>query len=266
MRVAFGEGFGNAWSGMISDDSVYRDSNGSNQSRGFHIDVENNTISNSGWYSEGSVQSILYDIYDSTNETGDSVSLGFTPIYNALIGAQKVTPAFTSIFSFGTAIKSENAAAGVDIDALLTVQGIIGSNIDLYGSTETNDAGGSVHVLPVYTEASLNITTPERCSINTYSTGNKLSVYRFFRFTAASDANYTFSVASSAGSQVTGDPDLFIYKQGGLINRFDTVGTTETGTTALTAGDYVFSIAHYPNYGNKAGQGTACFTVTITQD
>lgn len=266
MRVAFGEGFGNAWSGIISDDSFYRDSSGSSQSVGFHLDVENNDITNSGWYSEGSIQSILYDIYDSSNEVGDSVSLGFAPIYNVLIGAQKITPALTSIFSFGTAIKSDNASARADIDSLLVAQNIVGSTMDIYGSTENNNAGGSTHVLPVYTEASLNIATPERCSINTYSTYNKLSVSRFFRFTAPSIGSYTITATPSAGSLVTEDPDIFFYKQGSLTNKFEVVGTTETGTTSLFAGDYVFSIVHFPNYGNKTGQGTACFTVTITQN
>ena len=60
-RVALGEGFGNALSGMMTDDPFYRDSLGSAQSQGFFINVENNNNENEGWYNEGSTQSILYD-------------------------------------------------------------------------------------------------------------------------------------------------------------------------------------------------------------
>lgn len=267
MRVAFGEGFGNAWSGIISDDSFYRDSSGSDQGLGFSINVESNSGSNPGWYSESSVQSILYDIYDADNEAGDSVNLGFAPIYNVLIGAQKITPALTSIFSFGTLIKSENASASADIDTLLSAQGIVGSTMDIYGSTETNDVGGSPHILPVYTSVATNgIASAERCSINTYSTYNKLSVSRFFHFTASSAGSYTITANPSAGSLVTEDPDIFLYKQGILIDTFEAFGTVETGTKQLASGDYTFAITHYPNYGAESGQGTACFTATITQN
>lgn len=267
IRVAFGEGFGNAWSGIISDDSFYRDSSGSDQGEGFSINVESNSGSNPGWYSESSVQSILYDIYDADNEAGDSVNLGFAPIYNVLTGAQKITPAFTSIFSFGTLIKSENASASADIDTLLSAQGIIGSTMDIYGSTETNDVDGSSHILPVYTSVATNgIASAERCSINTYSTYNKLSVSRFFHFTASSAGSYTITANPSAGSLVTEDPDIFLYKQGVLIDKFEASGTAETGTKQLDSGDYTFAITHYPNYRAESGQGTACFTATITQN
>ena len=100
MRVAFGEGFGNAWSGVITDDSFYRDSRNTSQAQGFSINVENNSVTNEGWYNEGSVQSILYDIYDTVDDGVDNVSLGFQPIYDVLVGSQKTTEAFTSIFSF----------------------------------------------------------------------------------------------------------------------------------------------------------------------
>jgi len=269
MRVAFGEGFGNAWSGIISDNSYYRDSSGDNQGLGFYINVENNSNTNAGWYSEGSVQSILYDIYDSTNESGDASSLGFQPIYDVLIGAQKNTPAFASIFSFIEALKTENPASEAAIDTLLSNQSIIGSTIDLYGSTENNNAGNADHVLPVYTLLTTDgVTSEERCSINTYSTYNKLSVSRFYRFSAATTGSYTITATPSGANATVSDPVMILLKQGEEIAYEDKRygGTAEVLTTTLVSGEYVIAVSHYDNTRDDENKGTACFTLTITQN
>ena len=59
MRVAMGEGFGNALSGMVTDDPFYRDSSGYGQSQGFSINVDSND--NTGWYDERTTAGVLYD-------------------------------------------------------------------------------------------------------------------------------------------------------------------------------------------------------------
>ena len=79
MRVAFGEGWGNALSGVVSG-RVYRDTFGSAQSNSFGFDLESNSFTRPGWFSEGSVQSILYDIMDSANDGADTVSAGIGPV------------------------------------------------------------------------------------------------------------------------------------------------------------------------------------------
>jgi len=267
MRVAFGEGFGNAWSGIISDDSFYRDSTGNNQNVGFHLDVENNAIANSGWYSEGSIQSILYDIYDSSNEVGDSVSLGFAPIYNVLIGAQKITPALTSIFSFGTEIKSENALASSDINTLLDAQNIVGSSMDIYGSTETNNAGNATHVTPIYTVISANgIASSELCSINAFGSRNKLSVFRFFKFTASITANYTFTASTLGASSPAVDPDIRVYKDGSTTGSLlSGAANIETGSMNLPAGNYIVEVSDWEIVSSDSNNKTGCFKLTITQ-
>jgi len=63
---------------------------------------------NPGWYSEASVYRILYDLYDDHDDGADRLSLGFAPMHKVLIDAQKNTNAFTSIFSFITALKAQN--------------------------------------------------------------------------------------------------------------------------------------------------------------
>jgi len=149
IRVAFGEGFGNAFSSIVLDDPNYIDTSGPQQSAGFSINMENNNCTNAGWYSECSVQSTLYDIYDSNNDGADSISLGFTPIYNVLVGSQKNTPAFTSIFSFTKAFKDQNAGSANTLDSILSTQNI-DSVTDIYGSSQITSNPGATDQLPVY--------------------------------------------------------------------------------------------------------------------
>jgi len=149
IRVAFGEGFGNAFSAMVTDDQFYIDTVGRQQDYGLFIDMEDNNCTNAGWYSECSVQSILYDIYDSSNENLDSLTLGFSGIYNILVGTQKDTEAMTSIFSFIKLFKDQNASSSNAIDLLLNAQGI-DSVSDVYGSTQTTSNPGATNQLPIY--------------------------------------------------------------------------------------------------------------------
>jgi hypothetical protein len=274
MRVAFGEGFGNARSGIITDDSYYRDSSGNSQGLGFSINVEDNPISsdNSGWYSEGSVQSILYDIYDAANEAGDSIELGFAPIYNILVGAQKVTPALTSIFSFATSLKAENIAVSADIDALLAAQNIVGDTMDIYGSTETNDASNS-NVLPIYTTVTADgVASNELCSIADFSpgqAGNKLSTFRFIKFLADDSLNYTFTVTPSGTNAAQSDPIIFSYRNGMQLGEVDgfAPGSSESFTISnSSAGYYIFAVSHFPNYAGEDTQATGCFTFSAVQN
>ncbi len=148
-RVVFGEGFGNALSAMITDDPLYIDTNGRQQNEGFTINLENNVCVNAGWYSECSIQSILYDIYDADDDMQDSVGMGFSPIFNVLPGAQKNTAAFTTIFSFIKALKDQNPANASAIDALTSGQNI-NPILDIYGTSQFSNNPGATDQLPVY--------------------------------------------------------------------------------------------------------------------
>lgn len=149
MRVAFGEGFGNAFSSIVTDNALYRDSSGSQQSAGFIINMEDNGCTNAGWYSECSVQSTLYDIYDVSNDGADTLNLDFKTIYDVLVDAQRNTPALTSIFSFTTYFKDQNAASANAVDSILSTQNI-DPIMDVYGSSQITANPGNTDQLPVY--------------------------------------------------------------------------------------------------------------------
>src|SRR5690606_20790382 len=98
MRVTFGEGWGNALAGMVRDDPIYADTEGVQQSKvGVVMDLNTpaDPADPPGWFNEASVQHMLYQMYKSPD-------IGFRSIYEVMIGPQKDTPAYTSLFSFAT--------------------------------------------------------------------------------------------------------------------------------------------------------------------
>lgn len=141
MRLAFGEGFGNAYSGIAIGDPIYRDSNGATQATGFDFDMDTDVCANAGWYSECSVHELLYDF--------DTLLGGFAPLYSVLANEQKNTAAFTSIFSFVKSLKDNNAGSAGAIDTLVTGQSI-DIITDIYGDSEATNNPGGTDQLPVY--------------------------------------------------------------------------------------------------------------------
>ena len=257
MRVAFGEGFGNAWSGIITDDPFYRDSYGSNQALGFSINVENNNVSNKGWFSEGSVQAILYDLYDGLND--DTASLGLSAIYEVLTSEQKNTEAFTSIFSFITYIKDNNPAQVTQINSLVNGQQIV-TNTDIWGSNETNNGGNSAN-LPVYVNIDPDNAPVEVCTNTTNGNDrNKLGNHRFLRLNIGSSGSYTLRLTPAVVN--TNDVDAYIFSRGTLVAFSDDFGTGQVEiTTNLQAGTYVADTLAYNSSGSDIA--AACYDVEL---
>lgn len=265
MRVAFGEGFGNAFSGMALGDPLYRDSMGNFQARGFIIDVEDNDPVNPGWYSEFSVQAILYDIFDATNEGIDALTLGFGPIYDVLTTEQRSTEALTSIFTFISALRKANPADDANIDALVAGQDIVAVTIDDFGSTETNDAGNEADVLPIYVPITVGGERVEICSLGggenppqDYGSINRLSNARFLSFTVSAPRLYTFAARGDPGT----DPDFVLHQMGTIAISEEATDGVEIFSRQLAPDDYVLEIYEF---GNITGdpRGKTCFDVSI---
>ena len=264
MRVAMGEGWGNALSAIITDDPFYRDSFGNQQSQGFSINVENNSYVNEGWFNEGSVQSIIYDIYDGDDDGADALSLGLGPIHAALNNPDYINNTFfTSIFLFLDQVKSDEPASVSAIDALSAAQDINGTGPT--GVGETNN-GGIAASLPVYKTVTVNGPAVEVCSLNDAGTFNKLVNRDFLQFTTASSGALTIVMTRTSGSTVS-DPDLFIFRNGTPVASGTSAAQgTETVTATLAAGDYVIDAYDFNNTGQSA-QPTSdtCFDFSITQ-
>jgi hypothetical protein len=248
LRLAFGEGWGNAYSAMSLNDPAYRDSQqGVSSDFGFNLETDD-TTSPEGWFSEFSVGEILFDVFDSTADSGDAVSLGFAPIYSVMTGAQIQTNALTSIFSFATALRSGNSASSAAISALLSGEFISGS--DEFGAGETNDGGdsGAQGVLPVYRDISPG-TPVVVCSRATSGSGdaaNKLGNRKFLRLVLGAATGVTIQaagVSTGSGTVPAEDPDIFVHRRGSLVAVGQETGSTETITQlALPADTYIIEV------------------------
>lgn len=266
MRVAFGEGWGNAFSGMSLDDPLYRDALGVRQAMGFSFSVEDNSPqgNNPGWYSEFSVQSILYDLFDAANEGVDSLTLGFAPIYAALTASQRDTLALTSIFTFIPPLKAAHPALAANIDALVMEQMIDSVGMDELGSTETNDAGNG-DVLPVYEPIGIGSGSVNVCSLGggenppqDYGSVNKLGNARFLRFTVSAAGSYAFTATGAPGT----DPDLVLHQRGTIAISDGVASGLETFSRQLAPGDYVLEVYEFRNITGDP-RGETCFDVSV---
>ncbi|MFM9853805.1 MAG: hypothetical protein ACKVOJ_13525 [Sphingomonadaceae bacterium] len=265
-RVAFGEGFGNAFSGMMLLDPIYRDSFGPRQASGFAINVENNVFSPTGWFNEGSTASILYDIFDSNSDGADTISAGFGPIYRAFRDdAYRNTPLITNIHSYLGAIATQPGVPAAGLDALIAQQSIGSRRADAVG--ETNN-GGISFILPFYKTVTVGGPPVTVCSTNVRGIQNRLGNYDFARLTIPSTRSVTVTVRATSGPALaTTDPLFEIYRRGTTITSRDISGTTvETQTLSLAADDYVIAVASFVNTTMTTSMPNgdqACYDLTV---
>lgn len=258
LRVAFGEGWGNAFSSMVRGDAVYRDSQNGMASE-FFFNVETDDQNDEGWFSEASVQEILWDLFDPANEPGDTVALGFTPLFTAMTGAQLNTDALTSIYTFSAILRATTPA----VDDLLDAEQISGT--DDFGAAEGNDAGDPA-ILPVYRTIILN-TPINVCSrspggnVDTNKLGNRVFL-RFDNSAARLVAIQATGAAAGSGTDAATDPDIFVLRQGALVN-FGTSTTPGQETIPqfqLPQGTFIIEVYDFELTGTSA----RCMTVSIT--
>ena len=287
LRVAFSEGWGNAFSSMMRASSLYKDSSKPGTTQGFGFDIERNDLDDltgsTGWYSEGSIQEVLWDLYDSSaGESGDNVALGFAPIHAVMKGGLKQTPALAGIFPFLAALKADNAGSVAGIDALGQASGMVMSGIDAWGTTETNN-GGRADNLPVYRTVTINGGAVTAISTNnvggTLKLFNGLGSRKFFRLRVATAGVVSIRLAGPAGA----DADLYLYKgASGLVEFGGCPGSTsspdgcagkptevETWSKTLAVGDYVLEVLDYNRIDDTAtpapALGDTTLTLTVTQ-
>lgn len=262
LRVAFAEAWGNAFAAMASADPLYRDSMGPRQASGFVIDVESNSFGQQGWFSEDTVQSIFYDLFDEAADDKDNLSLGFQPIFTALFSEDFLNaPGVASIFVFAEVLKQQNPALETAIDALLTDSKIFGRG--WFGDGE-NNSGKVVHALPVFTHLTPG-ESREVCSNNSVQEYNGLSVRRLLAVSLSKSARYKFSARQTGGALAVSNPQMRLLKQGQqLFSSRGTSANEESFSRSLDAGDYVLEVYEEGNVDrDKNTGGLACFTVTV---
>ena len=288
-RVAFGEGFGYAFAAMVFNDPNARDSFVRDMTPNDGIDnpvsvsgvfaIETNPVTTATgpdddvgcWCSESSVWSILWDLYDSNSDNNDSLTLGFAPIWNVLIGPQRTTPAFTTIFSFITAFKAAQPANVAAINTLVTAQNIVAATIEPFASTETNLPSPlpSNAVFPIYATATVGGPPVVVRTVDDAATpltlGNKLANRRFVRFEVTTVRNVTITLTSSNPDSNV-DPDFVVWRAGTrVLLGFGPPAASETQTiTNAPVGTYLVEVYDCAN-GCSEPEGVAGdYDLTVT--
>jgi hypothetical protein len=265
MRVAFSEGWGNAWSGMALGTQFYTDSSGAGQASGFRINLAASPSSNRGWFNESSVQYLMYQWHANGG-------IGFTPIFNVLSAFPSSLPAagaLSSIHAFAYQLKLAVPAQASAIDALLTGQSI--TMTSPLGIGEAN-AGGitEVTLLPIYKEHTAVLGAAQQYCVTDEAgrggyEGNKLGAQVYVRIPLSAAAQRIITVQA-----VTADsnPDFVHISPAGVKTNFDAAATTtETGTlNNVAAGTHLVVLYDYELvFGASAGtlNGARCFNLTV---
>jgi Family of unknown function (DUF5719) len=86
-RVAWSEGWANFFSSVVRNDPIWRDSRGPNGQNILRYDLEDNVPAGDrpGYWSEASVDTILWDLYDDHDDGADDVQYPFAEIWKAFV-------------------------------------------------------------------------------------------------------------------------------------------------------------------------------------
>ncbi|MEO8464083.1 MAG: hypothetical protein ABI640_01975 [Gammaproteobacteria bacterium] len=299
MRVAFSEAWATAFAGIAMHDPIYVDTFGAGQAHNFSFDLEqspNRRNPNAGWFNEEAVQSLLYDLYDNGRDvapgtlTLDDLALGFGPLFDVMINAQRQTLALTSVFSFIDALKQVRPADAPLIDQLTMAQGIR-PVANEYGTNETNygvpskrtpqEVAADFH--GVYDTVAVNGPAVNVCSLDDYTSastgaGNKLASRRFVRFAVTTPGPHVVTARAIAPLNGAADPDLKLHApDGSLLSSTGPPQCTidmpqacvESFTPTLAAGEHVLEVYEWTNTNDTSDLyppiGRTCFDVTVTR-
>lgn len=276
LRTAYSEGVGNAWSGFILDDPIYKDSLGAGQSTSFQFNMETSAIASEGFYIENSIQEIVYDILDTNNEGVDSVTIPLQTMIEAWQSNSYMNQeSLTSIYSLREALEEVSPATSVAVDTLYNAEDIQGNGN--FGDGETNGAGLSLS-LPIYQNLTIDAAPIEVCSDNAVGEFNRLENRQLIRFEVDIFGSGLHTVTVTRGPNntnwnpnVPSDPDFVVYSRGdrrtlGLEGR-SSENNTETWTGILLSGEFVIELYDFNNIDNQAGTGgLTCFDISVTEN
>jgi PKD repeat protein len=291
LRVAFSEGYSNAFSAMVLDDPLYRDSFGTAQGTDFHFSVESTATSVPGWYNESSVHRIVWDLFDTVNDGADTLSIGYAPMHDVFMNELRDDVPLTSLFAFITALKQRPGVPAGQVDALVEAERVAGTNLGIVSTTMTPYAATETHsgvadsssdlVLPVYAPIALG-GSARLCTSSsvTSTTGsviegsyNKLGNRRFLRFSVPTARTIRITLnCPSTDADCTGaivpDPDFVVWRARDVTYAETSTPRVEQLDYPAAAGDHVLEVYEWshidPDATDTERRGRTCMTVNIT--
>ncbi len=272
LSTAFEEGWANAFAAIAlegkmvnGNERLFRDSRGDTGlvAGGFYLDKRDNFEVSPGWFSEGSVHRILYNLYDTNNSLTDRESYSLATLYAAL-KLHVNTDALTSIFSFSQAFFSQAVVAGSDLPRVMQAEDIYGSGD--FALNETND-GGNVDALPVFTVLEEGL-TQRLCSNNDAGIISHLANYRYLSFNATMNRDYQFTIKPAGDLTESDGVAVFDVLERGQFYTSASISSSPGSAIEvnfhLQQGRYVLTVAHYDNVIEAgASPGRKCFDVTV---
>jgi hypothetical protein len=204
-------------------------------------------------------------LYDNNADANDNVALGFQPIWNVLVNEERTTHAFTSIFSFVSALKAANPASATAINTLAAAQNI-DTISDAFGTGETHVPTNvtAAAALPLYTSIPVPGGPVLLRTVNDAGTSNTLGNHRFLRFTLVSTSTITINLSSS--NTANPDPDFLVYRNGAFVaEASDPPAAVQSKTiTNAAAGDYLIDAYDCANGCNPSEGTPGNYDLTVT--
>ncbi len=254
LSLAFSEAWGNFFSGVVQQNSVYTDSNGLNNASGLNFNLETNTANNV--YNEASVQSALWDIYDAAGDNGELVNCPLSTMSKAFMGL-KSDAAAVSYLSFANVLQTQlQPCVSSGLTAIHTNLGT--------GTIASSFSGTTQPTAACRTAAYLTATLPVYGDANTINLGfssggtNNYCAVKWYRVTG----NGTTRTMTLSGISASCNLDLYVTQGSSIValSKNSGLGVSESVTVSLTnAADYVIRI-----YTVTPNNGTCSYALNIT--
>jgi PKD repeat protein len=264
-RLSWGEGWATALGAMVfHPDDLYVDTLGLRQATaGIYYSIEDNVAEDPtpGWFSEASVVHVFYDMWDPAGpgEPFDDVSVGAGAIYDDLVGFQKDTDAFTTLFSFVKGLLVADPSLEASMNALLAHRGVAAPITNEFAiGGETND-GGVAGALPVYTILAID----DPPSTVTFTGGGvtppELNSLRENRFAFFHGNGGTVTLSAVAAGKAIG---LELYEKG--VKKGDVCDLTGAGTVSLPPFHTTAGAIYRVLISSFDESSTATYTATVS--
>jgi hypothetical protein len=240
-RVAWSEGWANFFSSVVRNDAIWRDSYGSNGVNVLRYDLEDNVPpgdKNPGYWSEASVDTILWDLYDDHVDTADDSQFSFDQIWAAFTDLTRNR--FVYLPYFLEHFLERNPFAG---DAVRNI--VQSRSIDFQPNVRPTVA------YPFPTPMNVNASVSGAVDSLTTHRNNLVNSAHFYSFTTtggAASIRLDITGLGPAGNPNMNDLDLFLMDSSGrVIERSDTGlnGQSERIATKLAPDTYVIEIRSF---------------------
>jgi hypothetical protein len=238
--VAWSEGWANFFSSVVRNDAIWRDSYGPNGTQLLRYDLEDNSPSGDkpGYWSEASVDSLLWDLYDDHPDAGDNVQFSFAQIWRAF--TDLTNDRFVYLPYFLDHFVNRVPSSVNDVVAMAQLR-----NIDYQPLGQPSVSN------PFPTPMTVGSVATGYVDSLTLGRNNLITSSHFYTFTTpggSTSIRMDITGTGPGGRADKNDLDLFLMDANGrIIDKSDTglSGQSERVSDKLAAGTYVVEIRSY---------------------